>query len=153
MPGIESNTAVKLISEVGADMKPWKTAKHFTSWLGLCPENKISGGKQLSSRTKPSANQAAKSFRLAAFGLSRSKTALGGFYRRVQSRHGSAKAITATARKIAVIFYNMLSKGTEYVEKGLEYYEKEYKERVVNSIARKAASLGYDMVPIEKLSS
>lgn len=137
IPGIQTNTAVKLISEIGVNMDPWKTAKHFTSWLGLCPENKISGGKQLSSRSKPSANQAAKSFRLAAFALCRSKTSLGAFFRRIQFKHGAAKAVTATARKIAVVFYNMLSKGSEYVEAGQERYEKQYKERVLSKVWQK----------------
>lgn len=153
VPGIQTNTAVKLISEVGIDMKRWKTANHFTSWLGLCPENKISGGKQLSSKTKPTNNYAAQSFRFAAFALGKSKTSLGAFFRRIQSKHGAVKAMTATARKIAVIFYNMLSKGIEYVEAGQEHYETQYKERVIKSMAKRAADLGFVLVPADYLNA
>jgi hypothetical protein len=115
IPGIEVHLVVKILGEIGVDMKRWKTEKHFTSWLGLSPENKVSGGKRLSSKTKPTANRAAIFFRMAAFSLFRSQTALGGFLRRIKSKHGTAKAITATARKIAVLFYSMIKNGTEYV--------------------------------------
>ena len=134
IPGIESNLAIKILSEIGTDMSKWPSEKHFTSWLGLSPENKVSGGKRLSSRTKASANRAAEGFRLAAFSLHRSQTALGSFLRRIKSKCGSPKAITATARKIAVIFYALLTKGTEYVERGLTYYEDQYKERVLRGL-------------------
>jgi hypothetical protein len=143
IPGIEANLAVKILSEVGTDMSRWPTVKHFTSWLGLSPNNKVSGGKQLSSRTRQSDNKAAIFFRLAANSLYRSETSLGGFLRRMKAKLGSAKAITATARKIAVIFYTMLSQGKEYVEAGLEYYEKKYKERLVKGLKKKAAQLGF----------
>ena len=148
IPGIEANLAVKLLSEVGADMSKWRSAKHFTSWLGLCPNNKVSGGKQLSSRTKPSANKAAMFFRMAANGLYRSETALGGFLRRTKAKLGAPKAITATARKIAVIFYSMMTQGKEYVESGLDYYEKRYKERLVKGLKKRAAQLGFALSPI-----
>ncbi len=148
IPGIEANLAVKILSEVGADMSKWPSAKHFTSWLGLSPNNKVSGGKQLSSRTRPSANKAAMFFRLAANGLHRSETSLGGFLRRGKAKLGSPKAITATARKIAVIFYSMLTQGKEYVEAGLDYYEKRYKERLVKGLKKRAAQLGFALSPI-----
>ena len=125
IPGIEGNLAVKILSEIGTDMKKWKTGKHFTSWLGLSPENKVSGGKRLSSRTKPSANRAALFFRMAAFSLFNSQTALGGFLRRMKAKLGAPKAITATARKIASLFYSMLIQGTDYVEAGLDYYHRQ----------------------------
>ena len=128
-------------------MSKWPSEKHFTSWLGLSPENKVSGGKRLSSRTKASANRAAEGFRLAAFSLHRSQTALGSFLRRIKSKCGSPKAITATARKIAVIFYALLTKGTEYVERGLTYYEDQYKERVLRGLQKRAHDLGMILVP------
>ena len=147
IPGIEGNLAVKILSEIGTDMTKWKSEKHFTSWMGLSPENKVSGGKKLSSRTKASANRAAECFRLAAFSLHRSQTALGGFLRRIKSKHGAPKAMTATARKIAVIFYSMLTKGTEYVEMGLHYYEEKYKDRLLKGLQKRARELGMMIMP------
>ena len=148
IPGIEGNLAVKILSEIGTDMKKWKTGKHFTSWLGLSPENKVSGGKRLSSRTKPSANRAALFFRMAAFSLFKSQTALGGFLRRMRAKLGAPKAITATPRKIASLFYSMLVQGTDYVEAGLDYYEKQYKERVIRGLEKRATGFGYTLTPL-----
>ncbi len=148
IPGIESNSALKLLSEIGTDMNKWKTSGHFASWLGLSPENKMSGGKQLSSKTKPSANRAAGFFRMAALVLSRSQTSLGAFFRRIKAKHGTAKAITATARKIAVIFYQMIKEGEEYVEAGMQQYEEKYRERLMHGIQKRASDLGYMLVPI-----
>lgn len=99
MPGIDTTTGLKLISEVGLDMSRWRTTKHFVSWLGLCPNNKVSGGKRLSSRTKPVPNRAAIALRIAANTLYKSNTALGAFLRRLKARLGPAKAITAAATK------------------------------------------------------
>lgn len=148
IPGIEANLAVKILSEIGTNMKKWKSEKHFTSWLGLSPENKVSGGKKLSARTKTSSNRAAECFRLAAFSLYQNKTALGAFLRRIKTKHGAPKAITATARKIATIFYAMLTRGTEYVEAGLQCYEERYKERVLKGLQKRAQELGCILVPI-----
>lgn len=147
IPGIEANLALKIISEIGVDMKKWPSEKHFTSWLGLSPENKVSGGKRLSSKTTASANRAAEGFRLAAFSLYRSQTSLGAFLRRIKSKQGSPKAITATARKIAVIFYSLLTKGVEYIEIGLNYYEEKYKERVLKGLQKRAQDFGMMIVP------
>jgi transposase len=153
IPGIEANLAVKLLSEIGTNMKKWRSEKHFTSWLGLSPENKVSGGKQLSSKTKTSSNRAAECFRLAAFSLYKNKTALGAFLRRLKAKHGAPKAITATARKIAVIFYSMLTRGTEYVEAGLQCYEERYKERVLKSLQKRAQELGCMLIPISPIDT
>ena len=148
IPGIEANLAVKILSEVGTDMKKWRSEKHFTSWLGFSPQNKVSGGKRLSSKTKPSSNRAAECFRLAAFSLYRSQTALGAFLRRLKAKQGAPKAITATARKIAVIFYSMLTKGTEYVEAGLQYYEEKYKHRLLKGLQKRAQELGCTLISL-----
>ncbi|MCP4696031.1 MAG: IS110 family transposase, partial [Gammaproteobacteria bacterium] len=129
--GIDAHSALKIIAETGTDMGSWKSAKHFASWLGLCPGNKISGGKILSGKTKPAANKAAAAFRLAANGLHRSQSALGAFLRRQKARLGAPKAITATAHKLAVIFYSMLKNGTEYTDAGQDQYEKQHRERVL----------------------
>jgi len=146
VPGINSLTALSLIGEIGLDMSRWKTAKHFTSWLGLCPGNKVSGGKRLSGKTKPSANRAAAALRLAASTLYHSSSALGAFLRRLKSRSGPAKAITATANKIAKIIYNMLRYGVGYKEAGQGYYEQQYRNRVVKNLKRKAEELGFELI-------
>lgn len=151
IPGIEANLAVKILSEIGTDMSRWPTVKQFTSWLGLSPNNKVSGGKQLSSHTRRSDNKAARLFRMAANSLYRNETSLGGFLRRMKSKLDSPKAITATARKIAVIFYTMLTQGKEFVEAGLDYYEKKYKERVVKGLKKRAAKLGFVLTPATNL--
>lgn len=147
--GIDSHSALKIISEIGLDMTRWPTEKHFTSWLGICPGSKISGGKVLSSRTKPSANRAAAALRLAANGLHNSHSALGAFLRRKKAHLGSPKAITATAHKLARLIYAMLKNGTEYVELGEDEYERRYRKRVMRNLHRKARAFGYRLVEIE----
>jgi len=147
--GIDSHSALKIISEIGLDMTRWPTEKHFTSWLGLCPGSKISGGKVLSSRTKPSANRAAAALRLAANGLHNSHSAVGAFLRRKKAHLGSPKAITATAHKLARLIYAMLKNGTEYVELGEDEYERRYRKRVMRNLHRKARAFGYRLVEIE----
>lgn len=147
IPGIDANTAMKILSEIGTDMSQWANAKAFASWLGLSPGNKISGGKLLSSRTKPSDNRAAQALRMAAASLYRSKTAIGAFFRRLRGRLGAPKAITAAAHKIARILYGMLTNGTNYREAGENYYEQQYQERVVANLTKRAKELGYILVP------
>ena len=103
--GLGPYLALKLVGECGTNLTAWPSAKHFTSWLALAPHNKISGGKVLSSKTRRTGNRAASLLRLAASTVGRTDTALGAFYRRLSARIGKAKAVTATARKIAVLFY------------------------------------------------
>ena len=124
----------------------WPTAKHFTSWLGLAPHNKISGGKVLSSKTRRTDNRAASLLRLAVGTLGQTDTALGVFYRRLSARIGKAKAITAMARKIATLFYNTLRHGMAYTDPGAGYYEDRYRERVLRNLRRRAKSLGFVLV-------
>jgi transposase len=149
--GIDTNTALKIVSEIGLDMSRWPTEKQFASWLGLSPGSKVSGGKTLSSRTKPSANRAAAALRLAAGSLYHSNSALGAFYRRMKARLGAAKAITATAHKLACLVYRILRFGTEYVDRGQDYYEQRYQSRVVSNLTRRARELGYTLVKSEAL--
>jgi len=143
--GLDTLTVQTVVSEVGLDSSRFPTVKHFTSWLTLCPENRITGGRIKNSRTRKSANRAATAFRLAAQSLASSKTALGGFYRRLKARLGSPKAITATAHKLARIFYKLWTTGEIYEDKGAHYYEEQYKNRMLRSIKRKARDLGYDV--------
>ena len=147
--GVEAHTALKLVSEIGLDMTRWPTVKHFTSWLGLCPGSKITGGKVKSSRTKPSANRAAAALRLAANSLHRSDSALGAFFRRMKAKMGAPAAITATAHKLARLVYSMLKHGTNYVDAGQDYYERQYQHRVMKNLAHRAKQLGYTLVELQ----
>lgn len=144
--GLQEHSVLKILSETGTDMGKWPTVKHFTSWLGLSPGTKISGGKVLSSRTKRCKNQAAIVFRLAAQTLSRSQSALGAFLRRKKAQLGAAEAITATAHKIARIFYTMLKTKKPYSDLGADYYEQKHHDRMLKKVALKAKALGYELV-------
>ncbi len=146
IPGLNVQSVARIISEIGVDMSKWNTSKQFAAWLGLCPGNKISGGKRISGKTAPNANQAARVFRMCASTLYQSYSSLGGYYRRMRSRLGSPKAITAAAHKMAIILYNMLKNGCEYMESGAEYYEEQFRKRCVKNLQKKAEKLGFDLV-------
>jgi transposase len=144
--GLGPYTVLRLIAECGDDMTRWPTAKHFTSWLCLAPANKISGGRVLSAATRRSANRAAALLRIAAVNVGRTQTALGAFYRRLAARIGKAQAVTATARKLAVLFYKALRFGMAYADPGVSAYEMRYRQRVVQHLERRAKSLGFTLV-------
>ena len=146
---IEGNTALTVISEIGLDMSRWPTEKHFGSWLGLAPGSKVSGGKRLSGRTKPSANRAAAALRLAAQSLNQSQSALGAYFRRLKARLGAPKALTAAAYKLARIVYRMLKYGAGYVDQGEAVYEGRYRDRLLRNLKRRAAELGFQLTAIE----
>jgi transposase len=150
--GLDRQSALQLLAEIGVDMSAWPSEKHFASWMGVCPGNKISGGKRLSGRTKPSSNRAAHILRVAAQSLNRSKSALGAFYRRLRSKLGAPKAITATAHKLARTIYRMLKYRKEYVDLGQEHYEAQYKARVLYNVERRAKDLGYKLMKISDLT-
>ena len=145
--GIGPYLALRLIAECGTDLSRWPTAKHFASWLTLCPGSKISGGKVLSAHTRKSSNRLTAHLRLAAVTVGKTQTALGAFYRRLSARIGKAKAVTATARKIAVLFYNAMPFGMRYVDPGASYYEARYRERVLKGLQRRAAEFGLALIP------
>lgn len=147
IPSIGASTALTIVSEIGVDMSRWRSAKHFASWLGLCPGNKVSGGKRLSGKSKPCANRVAIALRVSANTLYNSQCAFGAFLRRMKARLGSPKAITALAHKLSKLIYVMLKYGHEYVEKGVEFYEEMYRKRRETSLKRKAHEMGYDLVP------
>jgi hypothetical protein len=144
--GIGPYNALRLLSEIGTDMTRWPTDKHFTSWLTLAPLNKVSGGRLLSSRTQPSANRAAAIFRLGAMNLGRTQTALGAFYRRVAFRIGKAKAITATARKLAILVYRTLKHRLVYIDPGADAYNAQDRTRLVRRLRHRAEHLGFALV-------
>lgn len=147
--GIGPYNALRLISEIGTDMSRWPTAGHFTSWLTLAPANKISGGRLLSSRTMPSANRAAVVLRTSAASLGRTQTALGAVYRRLAYRIGKAKAITATARKLAVLVYRTLKGELIYNDPGADAYNNHRRETVIRHLRRRAQGLGLELVDVK----
>lgn len=146
--GLGPYNALRLLAEIGTDMHRWPTEKHFTSWLTLAPHNKISGGRLLSSRTVPSANRAATLLRLAATTLGRTQTALGAFYRRLAIRVGKPKAVTATARKLAILVYRTLKDGLVYQDPGAAAYDVQHRAHVVRRLRQRAANLGFQLVNI-----
>jgi transposase len=143
--GIGPFLALRLVGECGTDLSRWPTAKHFTSWLTLSPGCKISGGKVLSAHTRKTSNRVTVTLRLAAVTVGKSHTALGAFYRRLAARIGNAKAVTATARKIAVLFYNAMRFGMDYRDPGADYYEQQYRDRVIKQLHRRAAQFGFTL--------
>ena len=147
--GIDVTTALVVVSEVGADMGRFASDKHFASWLGLCPGTKITGGKVMSSKTKRCANRAAQALRLAAAALRSSKSALGAYYRRMCARMDRPKAVTAAAHKLARLIYAMLTKGEEYTDRGQDYFEERYRQRVLHNLAQRAKAMGMQLVPSE----
>jgi transposase len=144
--GIDTTTALKVIAEIGPDMSRFKSAKHFASWLGLCPGTKISGGKLLSGVTKRNPNRVSQALKMAAIALRTSQSALGAYFRRMCARLDKGKAVTAVAHKLARLIYAMLTKGQSYVDQGQEYYEERYRQRVVFHLRKKAAALGLELV-------
>ena len=145
--GIDVTTALAVVSEVGADLSKFPSDKHFASWLGLCPGTKITGGKVMSGKTKRCANRAAQALRLAAAALRSSQSALGAYYRRLCARMDKPKAVTAAAHKLARLIYAMLTHGQEYTDRGQDYFEERYRQRVLHNLAQKAKAMGMQLVP------
>jgi len=151
--GIDALTAQTVISESGYDMNRFPTEKNYSSWLGFSPNHVITGGKVRRRGTRKVNNRAAVALRVAAQSLSRSKTALGAYYRRMKGRIGPSKAITATAHKLAILIYRMLKFGMDYVDQGQEVYERQYKERLLHSLRKRARTMGYEMVALQSNES
>jgi len=147
--GIGPYQALRLTSEIGTDMSRWPTAHHFTAWLTLAPQNKVSGGRLLSSTTRSSANRAKGMFRMIAMSVVRTDTALGAFYRRLSSRIGKAKAITATARKIAILVYRMLKGEITYQDPGPDAYAQRQRTKALRNLKKRAKSLGFELVQVD----
>lgn len=139
--GISELSALTIMSEVGTDMSKWKTEHHFTSWLGLAPNTKKSGGKVISSRIMKKKHYAGQAFRMAANSLYNSKSPLGDHFRRIRAKAGAPKAVVASARKLAIIFYKMVSNKEAFNSRALEEYQKKYKEMKINQLRKKIALL------------
>jgi hypothetical protein len=127
-------------------MSRWKTEAHFASWLGLCPDNRISGDKVLRRGTRHVVNRAATALRMAAHNLIRSRSYLGAQYRRLRTKLGAPKAITAMAHRLARLVYRMLKYGQQYIDKGNQHYEDRYRQQPVLLLRKKAAKLGLSIV-------
>jgi len=149
--GISGSAALSLISEIGINMSPWPTEKHFASWLTLCPNNKVSGGRVLKRHTRKSANRARIILRFCAQSLFSSRSALGAFCRRMCARLGKPKGVIATAHKLALLIYRMLKYGRDYADIGHEQYEKQFRERALRSLARKAKDFGFQLASTAEL--
>jgi transposase len=146
--GLNAETVLRLLSEVGVDLGAFPSEKQFSSWLSLSPNNKVSGGRVLSSKTKASSNRAAAAFRQAAISTQASDSALGAYYRRMKARLGGPKAVTATAHKLARVYYRLVKHGEEYVEAGAREYEEKHRERVVSNLQKRARGLGFQLVAL-----
>jgi hypothetical protein len=146
--GIDVVTAQTVISEIGLDMSRWKTEGHFASWLGLCPDNRISGGVILSKGTRRITNRATTALRMAASTLIKCQSYLGAQYRRLRTRLGAPKAITAMAHKLARIVYRMLKYRDGYVDKGADYYELKFRQQQIAALEKRAGKLGLQLVGV-----
>jgi len=146
--GIDVATAQTVVAETGLDLRAWPTEKHFVSWLGLCPDHRISGGKVLARGTRKVVSRAATALRLAACTLRRSQSALGAKFRRLQSRLGPAKAITAMAHHLARLFYRLVKFGSQYVDLGREAYECRFRDQQLKWLTKKAAQFNLSLAPM-----
>jgi transposase len=149
--GIDEMHALTLISELGCDFTKWPTVKHFTSWLGLCPNWKKTGGQVQSSKTRKGKNRAAGALRLAAWSLVRSHSYLGAYLRRQRSRLGAPKAITATAHKLARIVYHLMRHGIAYMKREEAAYAEQVRQRLEKQLHRRARELGYELRKVEAM--
>ena len=145
--GVDELTVQKVLSEIGTDMSKWPTVKHFTSWLRLCPNNKITGGKVIQTGVLPTKNRANAALRIAAASLKNSDSALGAYFRRMRARIGTPAAITATAHKLARIIYFMLKHHKPFHDFGADYYEQQFRARVLRNLSRQAAKMGFRLEP------
>ena len=145
--GLNVLNVLLIVSEIGVDMNKWRSPKAFCSWLGLCPGNKISGGKVLDSRTRQVVNRVADALRLAAQSAGRTETCLGIFYRRKQAHLGAPKATTATARKLACLIYHLLKYKQPYQEPDPATYQLRLKKSALTKLQRQAIALGYTLLP------
>jgi transposase len=147
--GIDVMGSQTILSEIGLDMGRWKTEAHFASWLGLCPDNRTSGDKVLRRGTRHVVNRAALALRIAANSLLRSKSYLGAQYRRLRTKLGAPKAITAMAHRLARLVYRILKYGQQFVDKGMDYYEQRYQNQQIQLLQKRAAKLGLQLAPAQ----
>lgn len=146
LPSIGPVTAQTILSEIGNDVSPWPTESHFSSWLGLCPDHRITGGKIFSRSTRPVVNRVRNALRMAAFTLDHSHSALGAKYRRLKRKLGAPKAIVALANHLSKMIYRMIKFGHDYVDVGMEVYEAKFRAQHIKWLTKKANELGLKLV-------
>lgn len=151
--GFDALTVQTILSEVGLEPGRFPSEKHFASWVALCPDNRITGGAVKNTRTRRVVSRVATALRRAAQSAANSNTAIGGFYRRLRARLGAPKAITATAHKLARIFYRMWKHRENYNDLGLNDYELKHRDRTLNSLRKRATSLGFQLVQLQPVSA
>ena len=142
-------TAQTILSECGPDLSQFPTERHFASWLGLCPNNQITGGKVQKRHSKSVKNRAATALRMAAQSLHRSQSYLGAQYRRKRTKLGAPKAITAMAHKLAKLIYAMIRHGQAYVDYGQQNEEQHHIEKTKRHLIRQAKKIGYELLDTE----
>jgi transposase len=150
--GLATPSVLGLLAECGTDLSSFPSDKHFVSWLGLCPNHRITGGKVRSRKSKQVSTPLALIFRLAAQSVARTDTYLGAFYRAIAGRRGAPKAITATARKIAVIFYTLVKRQEPFKSQKAHDYDELHRQRNLKSITKRAAKLGFELKPVQVMA-
>jgi transposase len=149
VPGVSAITAQVILTEIGPDVSRFRNASAFSSWLGLCPEKRVSGGKVLSCKTRKVKSRAALALRMGANSLCRAKGYFGEFFRRMRAKLGTAQAITATAHKIARILYHVLLSKEPYTESIFHLCDEQAQFRAEKRLRKQAAQLGFQVVPIQ----
>ena len=149
MPGISAITARTILSEIGTDVSRFRNASAFASWLGLCPENKISGGKVLYTKSRRVRSRVATALPRAANSLHHAKDYLGEFFRRITRKLGKPQATNATAHKLARILYHLLSTKEAYNETVFHRCDDEVLRRAQFRLRRQAAQLGFQVIPLQ----
>jgi transposase len=147
IPGISVLHVQAILAEVGPDLSKFRSAGAFSSWMGLCPDNDISGGKVLWRGTRKVRNRIAVTLRMAAQSLQHSHSALGEFYRRMRTKLGAPKAITAAAHKLARIVYHLLTTREPYDDSVFTRAEEKYRQRTEKRLKAQALLLGFTLVP------
>ena len=148
VPGLQTPSVFTLFAELGADLSAFPAGGHFASWLGVCPDNRISGGKILSVQTRHVKHRVAQALRMAAQSLSRSRSILGAYFRRMRAKLGAPEAITATAHKLARIIYHLLTTHEPYDETRLARAEQDHQRRTEARLRAQARVLGFQLVPV-----
>lgn len=143
---LDATTVLKVLAEIGPDFSRFPTVKHFCAWINICPGTRITGGKRISGRAKVAANRVKQALKMAAMSLSRSRSALGAYYRRMCTRMDKAKANTAAAHKLARMIYFMVTRGEAFVDRGEAHYAQQYRQRSIANLKRRAAALGLKLV-------
>ena len=149
IPGVGPITAQVILSEIGPDVSAWPTENHFASWLGVCPDHRITGGKIFGRSTRPVINRVRNALRMAAYTLEHSHSALGAKFRRLKRKLGAPKAIIALANHIAKVIYRMIRFGHEYVDQGMKAYEEKFRAQHRRWLEKKAKELGLKLVEVE----